>query len=242
MTDGIYLGDAYELIKKIPDKSIDLIVTGPPYDFKGICGIFKDAKATRAKTYTDILDKNLNKSIDLSILNEFCRVLKRINLYIWCNKEQIKGYLDYFLAKDCLFDIIIWAKVNPIPFLSRNYLKDKEYCLFFKEKGVPLHITYETGKTVYLSQKNVEDRKKYDHPTIKPINIIKNLIENSSNEGDIVLDPFCGSGTTCVAAKELGRHYIGFEIDEEYYTISCDRLDGVTQREKETGYSQISLF
>ena len=71
------------------------------------------------------------------------------------------------------------------------------------------------------------DKKKYKHPTIKPLRIIKTLIKNSSNEGDIVLDCFSGSGTTCVAAKELGRKYIGIEIDPEYHKISLDRLHGI---------------
>lgn len=85
--------------------------------------------------------------------------------------------------------------------------------------------TYERGKTVYVSTINKEDKKKYKHPTIKPCNIIENFILNSSNEGDVVLDTFSGSGTTCVCAKKLNRQFIGFEINEEFYKISVDRLN-----------------
>lgn len=88
---------------------------------------------------------------------------------------------------------------------------------------------YESGKTVYSLPINVLDKKSYKHPTIKPLSIIKNLIENSSVEGQIVFDPFMGSGTTCVAAKELGRKYIGFEINEKYFNIAKDRLNGFDQ-------------
>ena len=70
--------------------------------------------------------------------------------------------------------------------------------------------------------------KIYKHPTIKPLNIIENLIINSSNENDIVLDCFCGSGTTGVACKELNRKFIGIEIDREYHKIAVDRLNGIT--------------
>ena len=72
------------------------------------------------------------------------------------------------------------------------------------------------------------DKGNFEHPTIKPLEFVKNHIINSTGEGDIVLDPFCGSGTTCVAAKELGRQYIGIEIDPKYAKIAEDRLNGIT--------------
>jgi DNA modification methylase len=187
-------------------------------------GIFKD-RGTRH--FDAIENKGLDKNIDLSILDELCRVLKTIYIYIWCNKEQIHQYLDYFENKNCIFEIIIWNKTNPIPLTNNRYLPDKEYCLLFRENGTGVGGTYETKKTVYYREANVEDKKKYKHPTIKPLPIIKNLIENSSNKGDIVLDCFSGSGTTCVAAKELGRQFIGIEIDPEYHKISLDRLNGI---------------
>jgi DNA modification methylase len=87
----------------------------------------------------------------------------------------------------------------------------------------------------YVTATNVADKEKYKHPTIKPLPIIKNLIINSSKEGDVVLDCFSGSGTTCVASKELNRQFIGIEIDEEYYKISLDRLNGIT------AYGQLSF-
>lgn len=88
-----------------------------------------------------------------------------------------------------------------------------------------VHFTYQTAKTVYVDKINSQDKKKYYHPTIKPEYIINNLILNSSSENDVILDTFSGSGTTCVCAKRLNRRYIGFEIDEEYYKISKERLN-----------------
>jgi len=68
----------------------------------------------------------------------------------------------------------------------------------------------------------------FKHPTIKPLDIVKRHLLHSSKPNDIVADFFLGSGTTCVAAKELGRQYIGFELDKEYYNIAKDRLNGIT--------------
>ncbi len=184
--DVIYNEDCYEAIKKIPDKSIDLIVTDPPYSFgTGGCntGLFK-YRNTMKDAYSEIRDNKLDKSIDLKILDEYVRVMKKINIYLWCNKEQIYDYLTYFTKeRNCNWEMIIWAKDNPPPFLSGHYLKDKEYCLYFWEKGVKLKPRYETGKTVYISSLNIADKKEYLHPTIKPLDIIKNLIENSTSRG-----------------------------------------------------------
>lgn len=229
----IYLGDAYKLIKEVPDKSVDLIVTDPPYQIKGLNskphGIFAKDGHTR-KYEQEMLNSSLGEGINLSILDEFVRVMKKINIYLWCNKEQIYDYLTYFVKeKKCNFEIIVWAKTNPLPFTSGHYLKDKEYCLYFWETGVKVKPTFDTGKTVYISKINICDKNDYLHPTIKPIDIIENLIRNSCG-GGLVFDPFVGSGTTCLAAKHLGFNYLGFEINETYYKIAKDRLNGINQK------------
>ena len=183
--NNIYLGNAYELIKGIKDKSVDLIITDPPYDIQGIhsSGILK----TRGKApsfHKELQENKLYEGIDLSILDEFCRVLKKINIYIWCNKEQIYDYMTYFVKeKKCSFEILIWAKENPIPFCGTHYLVDKEYCLYFWEQGASVHIPFNRGKTYLISKTNVNDKNDYGHPTIKPIEFIKTLIENSSERG-----------------------------------------------------------
>ena len=91
-------------------------------------------------------------------------------------------------------------------------------------------------KTVYYEQANVADKEKFEHPTIKPLHIIQNLIINSSDVGDIVLDPFMGSGTTAVACKNLGRQFIGFEVNPKWHKIACDRLNNTDAS------GQLSLF
>ena len=230
----IYLGDCNELIKEVPSDSVDLCVIDPPYEFGtgGIgTGIFKGRK-TENDTYREIHKNGLGEGIDAeAILLELVRVLKKINIYIWCNKEQIFDYLNFFVKeRGCNFEIIVWAKTNPPPFLGGHYLKDKEYCLYFWEKGVKVHPTYETGRTVYTSSLNVLDKTDYGHPTIKDLGIIENLIKNSSEEGDLILDCYLGSGTTCLAAKHTGRKYLGFEINPTYYDIAVKRVAGENAR------------
>lgn len=243
----IYLGDAYELIKQVPDKSVDLIITDPPYAIEGIhsSGILKSRK--RGHFADEIKNNELDKGINLSILNEYIRIMKKINIYIWCNKSQIYDYITYFVKeRNCSWEMLIWGKADPMAFCGTHYLVDKEYCLYFWETGAEIDIPFERGKTVFFSKKNITDKKDYGHPTIKPLEIIKVLIENSSKRGGIIFDSFVGSGTTCVAAKELGRQYIGFEINEKYYQIATDRLNGIKANGQTdlfaTDFEQLDLF
>lgn len=111
--------------------------------------------------------------------------------------------------------------------MNNTYANDTEYCIMAREKGCKLYGDYDSKKKYWITSTNKQDKDTYNHPTIKPLNIIKTLITNSTKENDIVLDCFCGSGTTCVAAKETGRRFIGMEIDPEYHKIAVDRLNGI---------------
>lgn len=228
----IYNVDSYKAIKEMPDKSVDLIVTDPPYDIRHTEGGGMLIDKGINQMFDDLVEDNLQVGIDESILEEMCRVCKKINIYIWCNKTMIPMLFDFFVnKKKCLFDIIVWQKVNSMPLCGSKYLTDCEYCLYFRESR-KLNTTYDTAKTVYQIPINIKDKNNYEHPTIKPLEPIKNFIINSSDEGDIVFDPFLGSGTTAVACKELNRKYIGFEISEKYCKIANDRLNGMTVHER----------
>lgn len=177
--------------------------------------------------------------IDNNVLDELLRVMKKCNIYIWCNKQQLRQYIDYFEEKGYNTDLLTWHKTNPVPTCNNKYLSDTEYILFFRENGVKIYGTYATKKKYYVTPTNKEDKKLYNHPTIKPLEIIKNLIINSSNENDVVLDCFMGSGTTGVACKELGRNFIGIELDEKYFNIAKERIESVNNDIEK--YEQLEL-
>lgn len=221
MINTIQLGDCYEMIKNIPNNSIDLIIIDPPYQMETRGGGFH-----KKRDYYDLIhDKGIADGINIKILKEFERIMKKTNIYIFCNKNQLLTYLEFYKEKN--YDLLVWNKINPIPTINNKYLSDLEYIIFARDTKVKMFNTYETSSKLFQTYVNKYDKDLYRHPTIKPINIIKNLIINSSNENDIVLDCFCGSGTTCVAAKELNRRYIGMEINEEYHKIAVDRLNGI---------------
>ena len=149
------------------------------------------------------------------------------NIYLWCNKTQIPEYFKFYVEKHkCKFDIICWHKTNALPTYSNKYLSDTEYLLYFRKgKGKCFPKSYEDAKTYYIAPINHKDKKKYKHPTIKPLDITEKVIKNSSKENDIILDPFMGSGTTGVACKKLNRNFIGIELDEKYFNIAKERIE-----------------
>lgn len=215
----IYNMDCMEGIKLLDDNSIDLVVIDPPYKLN----LNKVKKTSTFNNYANEL-LELKDGFDLKVLDLLIQKMKKINIYIYCSKRQVKELLDYFMSKGCNYELLTWHKMNPSPLTNNNYLPDTEYIVFARERGVRLNGNYHTKRKYYISGTNQIDKKKYKHPTIKPLPLIENHIENSSNPNDVVLDCFAGSGTTLVGAINKGRRFIGFEINEEYFKIAEKRI------------------
>ncbi len=229
----IYNEDSYEAIKKIPDKSVDCIYVDVPYLYqKG--GSSSTLLGQRMVNMRNQL-ADISDGFDYQILEEFIRIMKKINIFIWCSKSQLLDIMKYFEKHNVNFELLVWNKTNPVP-RNNSWNSDLEYCLVFREKNHPLNTGYELKSKWYISPLNRSDKDLFNHPTIKPLELVKRHLLHTTQENDIVADFFLGSGTTCVAAKEIDRKYIGFEIDKEYYKIAKNRLNGVTAD------GQISIF
>lgn len=216
----VYNMDCMEAIKLLDDNSIDLVVMDPPY----LLNLTKVKNTSSFNNYANELI-GLKDGFDLKVLDLLIPKMKKINMYIYCSKRQVKDLIEYFINKDCNYEILTWHKQNPSPLINNNYLPDTEYIIFAREKGVKLYGSYHTKRKYYLSGVNQVDKKKYKHPTIKPLPFIENHIINSSQEGDLILDCYCGSGTTLVGAIKNKRNFIGFEIDKNYYEIAKQRVE-----------------
>ena len=240
--DTVFNQDCLTGIRRIPDKSVDLIITDPPYLIKNTrSGEKSNLSKSIQKMNNQLEESKLTDGFDTAILDELVRVMKNINIYIWCNHKQIPMYIDYFVKNlKCIFDILIWNKTNALPLFKNKYLTDKEYCLYFRKSGYCNPTNYLEAKTVFYQPINIKDKRKYKHPTIKPLNIIETLLRNSSKEMDIILDPFLGSGTTAVAAILNNRHYIGYEIRKEYFEIASNRIDQVKRKRENHAQCEIS--
>ena len=138
----IHNEDCLDKLKEIPDSSIDLIVTDPPYkvDTKG-AGVY--GSVAQFKQIECMAD-----GIKDEVLDELCRVMKKINIYLFCSKNQLLPLINYFIDKKCNWNLLSWHKTNPIPTCNNKYLPDTEYILFFREKGVKIQGTYDTKKHI----------------------------------------------------------------------------------------------
>jgi DNA modification methylase len=233
----IYNEDSYEAIKKIPDKSVDCIYVDVPYEYVNGGTSESELGDRFAKKRKILKEKNIYSGFDYKLLDEFIRIMKNINIFIWCSRLQLLDIMNYFSDKNCNFELLTWNKTNPQPGCNNTWLSDVEYCLYFREVGkVKLNDGYELKSKWYVSPINKKDKDLFTHPTIKPLELVKRHLLHTTQENDIVADFFLGSGTTCVAAKELNRRYIGFEIDKDYYKIAKDRLNGITAN------GQMSIF
>ena len=225
-------GDCLELMKDIPDKSVDLVVTDCPYRIvSGGCtniprndepsGIFNHRNTfTQANAKSGkLFDNNDIKFKDW--LPDIYRVLKdNTHCYIMINARNLKDLQTEAEKVGFKFqNILIWNKGNATP--NRYYLNAYEMILMLR-KGNARNINNMGCKNIIVV-KNIRGNKQ--HPTEKPVELNKILIENSSNENDIVLDPFmgvCGCGLAC---RELNRNFIGIELDEKYFNIAKERIE-----------------
>ena len=198
----LYLGDCLEYMKTMPDKSVDAVITDPPYGIgaeKGTSG-FGESKHT-VRHYEDKWIKPSKEIFD-QILSKSDNVFVFGGNYFTDSLPQSDAWL-------------VWDKVSNIKF--QNPFSDCE-----------LVWTTLTRKTVkkytHVLQGFIGAESERFHPTQKPIAIMKMLIEDFTNSGDTIFDPFMGSGTTGVACMQLGRKFIGCEIDPTYYAIAEKRI------------------
>ena len=219
--------ESLSLMKELKVNSIDAIITDPPYN------ISRDNNfATMGRAGIDFgeWDKDFNLTSWIKVAEPLLKKGGNIVIFNdWKNMTNITQSLEDngFEVKD----LIRWKKTNAMPRnRDRRFITDYEVAVWAVKKGGKwtfnrLSDTYEIPEIVGGVTPRSE---KVDggHPTQKPVYVMRWLIERLTNEGDVVLDPFMGSGTTGVACKELNREFIGIELDEKYYNMAYNRING----------------
>jgi modification methylase len=251
-TDTIIHGDCVQELKKIPGNSIDLIFADPPYNMQ-----LKNVLYRPNNTKVDGVDDHWDKFGSFAEYDSFCtawltecrRVLKETGS-IWV----IGSYHNIFRIGNIMLNLgfwilndVTWYKTNPMPnFLGKRFTNATEILLWCSKSRDSRKYTfnhklmkrYNGGKqmtSVWTVRLCVGEERikgadgKKAHSTQKPEELLKRVILSSSKKGDIVLDPFFGTGTTGAAAKKLGRKFIGIEREESYVKIAQKRIDGVAE-------------
>lgn len=228
-------GDCLEVMQEIPDNSVDLIVTDPPYKLtsRGCSGTMGGYwKGEKAKKGT-VFDFNNIKCSDY--IPHFYRILKDKSIcYIMCNNKNLQEMINVATKNKFKFiKALIWDKGNKI--CGRYYMGCYEYILLFRKGGDKPINNCGTPDILSIPIKKIKDNNgKNLHDTEKPIDLMKVLVENSSQENDIVLDPFMGIGSTGIACVNTNRNFIGIELDEKYFNIAKGRIEKATK--------QLSIF
>ena len=247
---GIYHGDAIEVLRQIPNESIDLIFVDPPYN------IGKDFAGRKDKWETDeAYLKWCYEWIDLCI----SKLKPNGSIYLMTS-TQFMPYFDLYVRdKLTILSRIVWTYDSSGAQAKKFYGSMYEPILFcvkdknnytFNSKDIMVEAKSGSQRKLIDYRKNppqpynsekvpgnvwnfVRVRYRMDeyenHPTQKPISLLERIIKASSNEGDVVLDPFSGTFTTCYVAKQLNRKFIGIEIQEEYLKIGLRRLGIATE-------------
>ena len=231
-------GDCLEVMKEIPNKSIDIIITSPPYNIGNM-----HSNHLQFGTYSgNNMKEDEYQKWQIDVLNECFRVLKDNGSMFYNHKVRIKNGkaihpLEWVLkSKFILKQEITWD-------MGKSANCDKIRFFPFSER---IYWLVKDNKTKIYNQLNLSDvwravpkhkRKDIGHIAIMPTEIVTNILSSIPDiENKVVLDPFMGSGTTGVACKNLNLNFIGIELDEKYFNIAKDRLNGITAS------GQMSIF
>ena len=216
----LYQGDCLEVMGGIKDKSVDLIVTDPPY--------LMDYQSNRRKK-EDRFDKIKNDKGNYMLIQDYLEECHRIMkdntaIYCFCSWHNIDFFKNEFEKHFKLKNILVWNKNNHgTGDLKGSYAPKHEFILFGHK-----------GRTL-LREKRIADvidcpkisSNKLTHPTEKPQDLLEIFIKQSSDVGSIIFDGFMGTGSCGIAAKKLNRNFIGVELDEKYFNIAKDRLENI---------------
>lgn len=232
----LILGDSLDELKKIDDESISCIVTSPPYNKKGLIGKVKPGNQVWKKfnidynSYGDDLKEDDYKNWMVQILDEMYRVLKKDGSIFFNHKPRRhnnKVYLPTdFISKSKLdlYQLIIWNRLSS-PNIRKDVLLPCTEHIYWLTKSKPKVFKNNVDKQFHSEVWIINPDKNTQHPAPFPQKLVENCILLSTEENDVVLDPFLGSGTSGIVASRLNRNFIGIEIDEKYMGLSKSLLE-----------------
>jgi site-specific DNA-methyltransferase (adenine-specific) len=236
----IIQGDALEVLKTIASESVDCCVTSPPYNKNGFRGKRDQSKGKGRWGGADIsygdfkddMDENEYKIWQVSILNELYRILKTEGSMFYNHKirraDHRASHPFEWVSKSKFnfYQQIIWDRLGG-PDHNIEYLDPTTELIFWLTKGIPK--VYKTNKNFSTEIWRIPPELGTKHPAPFPVTLVKACVLLTTQKGDVVIDPFSGSGTVGVVCKEFDRNYILIELNPEYIEMAENRLNN-TQR------------
>lgn len=241
--NNIYNADCRTAINDIDDESIDILMTDIPYNIsqnKTLDRSRSNKKSiNRSKKLNfdfgkwDFFDSNREyfEFIHEIFSSVYGKLKESASVYIWVPKNEV-SFIEYIL-KDIGYHVrstLVWCKTNPCPQIFKvGYMSSTEFCIFAtKNNGAKHYWNVSNGqKQSYWVKPICQGSERTEHPTQKRLDIAIDMIAQSAQKGELLLDLFAGSGTFLEAAYKCGLNYIGFENDEKWFKIAANRLESV---------------
>jgi len=225
MNSHLVNGDSFLLVETLPTDSVDFIFTDPPYNI----GAYSKGNIkfkTRKDMNTTIADWDQNVCDPLNMANDFVRILKPTgNLFIFTGTNDFGRWHSKLDPIFDTFQFFCWHKTNPGPSVRKSsFLKSVELVVCCWNKGHTWNFGKQNDMHNFFESGICQGNERLDHPTQKPLGIIEHLMRIASNPGDVVLDPFMGTGTIPYVAASMGRRYIGYEKEEKYFEMAQKRI------------------
>ena len=218
----IYNEDCLEGMKRIPDGSVDLIVTDPPYLMNYKTGRRKD----KTHRFNDVILNDNNEQLITDYIKECYRILSDDTaMYLFCSSNKVDFFKRELEGLFSIKNMIIWVKNNHTAGDLESAFGRKYEIVFLVNKG-QRKFNGERLTDIWEFPRVSGDGQL--HQNQKPIELIKRCIEKHSDVGEVVFDGFMGSGTTAAAALDTNRNYIGFELDEYYFNVAEKRIKNHT--------------
>lgn len=227
-------GDCMDYLSQIPDHSVDLILTDPPYNIAQYSTGNIDLPG-RSALNNDLADWDLNPIDPSALVADFKRIIKPDgNIFVFTSYNLIGKWHEAFDSEFDTFQFFVWHKTNPAPKIFKNgFLNSCEMIACMWNKGHKwnfsnqneMHNFFESP--ICMRPERLSDPK---HPTQKPVKLLEHIIKIASNEKDVILDLFMGVGSTGVAALKNNRKFIGIEIEKDYFYAAERRISEYEQK------------
>ena len=219
----LYLGKCEDILPTLG--KFDAIVTDPPYEFKTSGGGIYRRKRTNME---EISAAGLDKGFDETLISrENCN-----SAVVFFHQNQALKIISHLQKEFSAFALCAWHKSNPMPVANKHYRPDTEWFAHFEGEEAMQYVhawnsgSHPQGSLKQLSRYwvgSVQNNSDYDHPTVKPLALMEKIIVNV--KGQLICDPYMGTGTTGLACMNLGRKFIGIEKEQKYFDIACKRLE-----------------
>ena len=226
----LYNEDCFKIMEDMikNNQKVDCIITDPPYEMDIHGGTrnndFGNRKLVKDK-HIDFICDGFDYEKCFSMFLKICDIP---NFLIFCSNNQVSKTMTFFENIGLSVTLLVWSKLNPIPFCFNKYVSDLEFIVYVHGKGACFNNNEDYAIKLKTKRHTSPSSKDRIHPTQKPLSLLFDLVKLHTKENDTIFDPFMGSGSTGIACLTHNRNFIGCEINEEFFKKTSNQFEGMS--------------